>query len=345
MDGYNTAIRIIVKIQYRGEHMEFRFRKNRDTDIAPEEKTDAHSKRFYIYCIICAAFSLVCALAAKSVAAFFIMLWFFAVVYLIHCIFHRHMENRKRKLLRSLAASLVFMIVGMSTMPNVAAGNRDGRNQAAIAAQVQTKTTEAATTTTKAAETQKPAATSKQITTQAQTSKADMKPTTSEAKTAETETVVPEAVAIVVPEAEPETTAEPETEALEEEAPETETAAPETEAAKYTFYTVTSTNVYSSDSSDADVLTSVDAYAEIPAYTPLTGAWVHVNVDGADGYIAEDDLSRVDESTYTVYISSTGQKYHSGPKCGSMKSGQEISLADARAAGYTACAKCRPPEK
>ena len=289
------------------------------------------------YWTICIVFSLLCGLGGKSVGMFFAMMWLFTFAYLIHCIIHRHMEGRKRKMLISLAVSLVFLIIGAGTLPKVSADSGSNGNLAAIAA--------AQTQTTSKAETTKETVT--QTTTAVRTTEKQTETTIPATTAAKTEETVPLTQA---PETE---TAAPETEPEETEAAAPEEAAaeePETEAAvqedtKYTYYTITSTNVYSSDSSDSEVLTTVDAFAEVPAYTTLSGSWVHVNVDGADGYISEDDLSTHDESSFIVYISATGQKYHSGSKCGSMKNGQKISLADARARGYTACAKCRPPEK
>ena len=42
----------------------------------------------------------------------------------------------------------------------------------------------------------------------------------------------------------------------------------------------------------------------------------------------------------TVWISSTGSKYHSNPNCSNMQSAQEVTLSDAIAMGYEPCARC-----
>ena len=47
----------------------------------------------------------------------------------------------------------------------------------------------------------------------------------------------------------------------------------------------------------------------------------------------------------TVYVTKTGEKYHSDNCTYLSKSKIEISLSDALAKGYTACSKCNPPTK
>lgn len=45
-----------------------------------------------------------------------------------------------------------------------------------------------------------------------------------------------------------------------------------------------------------------------------------------------------------VYITKTGTKYHSGG-CGYLKKSKiEITLAQAKTSGYSACSKCKPPQ-
>ncbi len=45
----------------------------------------------------------------------------------------------------------------------------------------------------------------------------------------------------------------------------------------------------------------------------------------------------------TVYVTKTGEKYHRG-NCGYLaKSKRAMDLADAQAAGYTPCSRCKPP--
>lgn len=46
----------------------------------------------------------------------------------------------------------------------------------------------------------------------------------------------------------------------------------------------------------------------------------------------------------TVYITASGEKYHAAG-CGSLrKSSQPLSLAQAKAQGYTPCGQCEPPQ-
>jgi len=41
-----------------------------------------------------------------------------------------------------------------------------------------------------------------------------------------------------------------------------------------------------------------------------------------------------------VYVPATGAKFHSRPRCGSMKTAQAVTLACAEARGYTRCGSC-----
>ena len=46
----------------------------------------------------------------------------------------------------------------------------------------------------------------------------------------------------------------------------------------------------------------------------------------------------------TVYVTKTGEKYHRA-NCGYLRqSKRAISLSDAKAAGYTPCSRCKPPQ-
>ena len=45
----------------------------------------------------------------------------------------------------------------------------------------------------------------------------------------------------------------------------------------------------------------------------------------------------------TVYVTKTGEKYHSDGCQYLSRSQIPISLADAKAGGYTPCSKCHPP--
>ncbi len=50
------------------------------------------------------------------------------------------------------------------------------------------------------------------------------------------------------------------------------------------------------------------------------------------------------DGTTTVYITKTGEKYHTG-KCSYLKKSKiEISLEDAVDQGYDPCSRCNPPE-
>jgi competence protein ComEC len=52
----------------------------------------------------------------------------------------------------------------------------------------------------------------------------------------------------------------------------------------------------------------------------------------------------VDPQTVTVYVTKTGKKYHRDGCQYLSHSKIKITLKDAKAAGYTPCSVCRPPQ-
>ncbi len=63
---------------------------------------------------------------------------------------------------------------------------------------------------------------------------------------------------------------------------------------------------------------------------------------GSSNSSITSNSSSIDEHSYTVYITKTGDKYHMDG-CSYLKSRIPISLADAKANGYTPCSRCNPP--
>lgn len=57
---------------------------------------------------------------------------------------------------------------------------------------------------------------------------------------------------------------------------------------------------------------------------------------------AEEQAAKSSESSYTVYITKTGEKYHSGGCRYLKKSKIAIDLNDAKAQGYDPCSVCNP---
>ena len=53
----------------------------------------------------------------------------------------------------------------------------------------------------------------------------------------------------------------------------------------------------------------------------------------------KETVSKAEETSATVYISKTGEKYHKKPNCGRMKNGTPISLEEAKKR-YEPCDKC-----
>ena len=60
----------------------------------------------------------------------------------------------------------------------------------------------------------------------------------------------------------------------------------------------------------------------------------------ANAYIAVPATSKTENNSVTVYITSSGTKYHSNPNCSKMKSPIAIDLLEAIERGYGPCGKC-----
>jgi cytoskeletal protein RodZ len=54
--------------------------------------------------------------------------------------------------------------------------------------------------------------------------------------------------------------------------------------------------------------------------------------------------TQTENKSVTVYVTKTGEKYHSDGCSSLSKSKIPMSLSDARASGYTPCSKCNPPQ-
>lgn len=67
---------------------------------------------------------------------------------------------------------------------------------------------------------------------------------------------------------------------------------------------------------------------------------VSTQTNTSPSYNTSDSQSSTSNS-YTVYITDTGSKYHRSG-CSYLKSKHAISKADAVAAGYTPCSRCKP---
>lgn len=58
------------------------------------------------------------------------------------------------------------------------------------------------------------------------------------------------------------------------------------------------------------------------------------------GTTTPDNSTNNEEKVQMVWVASSGTKYHSKSSCSNMTSPRQISLEDAKEAGYTACKKC-----
>lgn len=90
------------------------------------------------------------------------------------------------------------------------------------------------------------------------------------------------------------------------------------------------------------------------------GEWYRVRIDGLEGYMLREYVSvgtppkhtdndsgqavrqSSQRTSYTVYITETGSKYHRGGCRYLAKSKIAVEYSDALARGYTACSVCKP---
>jgi len=64
----------------------------------------------------------------------------------------------------------------------------------------------------------------------------------------------------------------------------------------------------------------------------------------AEPAVASEAEAAPEAETVTVYVTETGEKYHTEDCAALRESKQAMSLEDAKAKGYTPCSKCNPPE-
>jgi competence protein ComEC len=54
--------------------------------------------------------------------------------------------------------------------------------------------------------------------------------------------------------------------------------------------------------------------------------------------------TQTENKSVNVYVTKTGEKYHSDGCSSLSKSKIPVSLSDAKSSGYTPCSKCKPPQ-
>lgn len=95
-------------------------------------------------------------------------------------------------------------------------------------------------------------------------------------------------------------------------------------------------NVGWDSSTNTVILTTSGVQASLPAQTQTESSQQEYT------YVApaESNNNESTSSSGTVYIVTSGSKYHSKSTCSNMKSPKAVTVEEAEAVGYTKCSKC-----
>ncbi len=118
------------------------------------------------------------------------------------------------------------------------------------------------------------------------------------------------------------------------------------------MYATATVNVRSGAGTDYDILGTLNQSDSIDVQH-IDGEWAQVAYGGITAYIASAYLSDAQPQTekseqseqineQMVWLSATGEKYHSIPNCGRMNpaKARQVTLQEAQSRGYDACSKC-----
>ena len=75
-------------------------------------------------------------------------------------------------------------------------------------------------------------------------------------------------------------------------------------------------------------------------YLGSNGAWTTSIPTAGSSTSSSTGTSTTNNKSQTVYVTATGKKYHSIPKCGNTKSSRATTLEEAQRMGLGACSKC-----
>lgn len=115
------------------------------------------------------------------------------------------------------------------------------------------------------------------------------------------------------------------------------------------MYTTSSLNVRSGSGVDYDIIDTLDSGTEV-IILDTSEKWAEIRHDKSPAYVSTAYLSSYQEAVTTipktedegpmVWISYSGNKYHSKSSCSGMKGAQKVTLKEAQQMGKTPCSKC-----
>lgn len=137
-----------------------------------------------------------------------------------------------------------------------------------------------------------------------------------------------------VPVSEEQTSVMEETEFQEESIPEAQM-----------YYSTAELNVRSGPGTDYEIIDTISFGEEIEVVTIEEG-WAEIKTLDKNAYVSADYLSQSQPETASedegpmVWVSYSGNKYHSNPSCSGMKGATQVTLRSAQMTGKTPCSKC-----
>lgn len=85
-------------------------------------------------------------------------------------------------------------------------------------------------------------------------------------------------------------------------------------------------------------------YSDLQAELEKRGLSVSGAVSKEDTKSASIIGSLADLAEPMVWVPKSGEKYHSKSTCSNMKNPRQVKLSEAKACGFTACKRCKPPK-
>lgn len=111
------------------------------------------------------------------------------------------------------------------------------------------------------------------------------------------------------------------------------------------YYSTAELNVRSGPSTDYEIIDTISFGDEVEVVAIEEG-WAEIKTLEENAYVSADYLSQSQPETTSenegpmVWVSYSGNKYHSNPSCSGMKGATQVTLRSAQMTGKTPCSKC-----
>ena len=111
------------------------------------------------------------------------------------------------------------------------------------------------------------------------------------------------------------------------------------------YYSTAELNIRSGPGTDYAIIDTIP-FGEKVEVIDFEEGWAKLKSYGEEAYASADYLSKSQPETTSedegpmVWVSYSGNKYHSNPSCSGMKGARQVTLRSAQMAGKTPCLKC-----